>query len=434
MMFSKFRRFIICCSAFSYPLVSAATDYLADDWAVQSVVSEAPIIIQQDKGLVDVTTVIAKGDLAYASDDQISLARASLGLVSEGSPDTGSYLKADLELNYYHPKDDALNGDESAEYVLKINDLWVQFSNDDCSTKLGRQGIFWGSVEGTGALDMVSPLDFSEPLLTDYSQIKRAQDSFNFTCFSNSLDAEIFLIPSPLVNLVSPKQPADFERLEAVLKPEWGARVAHHREGFDFSVHLGRFFENSPDFILNPVSFEPEGLYVSQFMLYGFGTVLAVDRLLLEMDVSYRKEQRHAGELIEENSEFLGNKPLKERVDVSLGFEYTTSNNHSFSGGAWFYPYRDSVGIEDERDTLLLNANWSRQYLNDDLTLSVLALWQKYPESYQFTLLSEYLINDYWSVDMALSYQHIKEPFLGAALNMAAPEKTALLFTMAYQF
>lgn len=363
------------------------------------------------KRLLDFVSMKMKGDLAYS--DSLSLARASLRTLSEGAPVEHTYIKADVQFNYFNAKDDLLINESCAQnddsYTIKINELWAQYSKNACNVKLGRQNIFWGNVEGTRALDVIAPLDLTEPLLTDFSLVRRSQDIVTASCFQNNVDFELFVIPKPLLDQYTVRQTSELERLEKKLNAEWGGRMTRHAEGLDLSVYYGRFFDNSPKAIIDLNTFFPLGIYVNEFELYGAGLVYALERLLVEVELSYQKELSFQHEESVSGNAYLLNKQFEERVELSLGTEYTTATNHQFASGIWFYEYEKNPIFSYFVDTYALNASWSKQYLNDDLTLSALVFRQKEPELNQFTFMADYLFNDYWSMTAAVTYQNSNE-------------------------
>ncbi len=420
---------------------SNSSDLLSEDWsdnwtdnlAVVSINDSTSQTNEANKAILDFVSIKIKGDLAYS--DELTTARGNLRLLSEGAPIEDSYLKADVQFNYYNAADDLLGDATEGEFTAKINDLWAQYSLDACNVKLGRQGLFWGAVEGTRALDIIAPLDLTEPLLTDFSLIRRSQDILNISCFQNDYDIELFLLPKPLLDQYTARQTAQFKQLEDLLGAEWGGRVTKHSQGLDLSLYYGRFYDNTPKVSIDSTAFMPNGIYVEQFQLVGAGLVYAIDRLLLEMDLSYQKVLSFHSSSVVSNNSYLLNKKLKERLELALGAEYTTASNHQFSAGVWFYEYEESALVSAYQDTIAVNAAWSKRFLNDDLNLSALAFWQKQAALYQATLMADLLLNDYWSTSIALSYQQSKldELSTGLLVENAANDWT-LQLSLLYQF
>ena len=371
----------------------------SESWSLEPLNESEFSMAKPSAGLLNYISLKVKSDIAYS--DSLTLARGNVRVLSEGAPIENSYVKADLQFNYFNEKDDLLS-EEHDEYTLKMNELWGQYSKDQCNLKLGRQSLFWGSVEGIRAVDVIAPLDLTEPLLTDFSLIRRPQDILITSCFQSSYDFELFLIPKPLLDQYTARQNSAFENLEKTLSAEWGGRITKHSQGLDLSLYYGRFVDNTPKFFFDFNTLTPLGLYVSQFDLIGAGLVYAIDRLLLEFEISYQKELSFESNKADA---YLSSKQFEETVELAFGAEYTTSTNHQFASGVWFYEYEKHPVSAIYADTYAINASWSKQYLNDDLTLSALVFWQKEPELYQFTVMADFLLNDYWSTSTAMTYQ-----------------------------
>ena len=417
MMFKGVVLFLfLCCWSFSVFAEEAIKqpDLLSEDWVdewteelpdvgIVGALSDPESANNVTESILEFISVKLKGDLAYS--ESLILARGNARILSESTPIDNSYLKADVQFNYYNAKDDLLPDESDNEYTVKINDLWFQYSKEACSLKLGRQGLYWGNVEGTQALDVVSPLDLSEPLLTDFSLIRRSQDIISTSCFHNDYGFEIFVIPNPLLDQFTVRQNSDFKDLESALSAEWGGRITKHAQGLDLSFYYGRFNDNTPKAIFDLNALTLVGIYVDQFELFGAGIVYAIDRLLLEFELSYKSEL--AFQAIEPVSSYgyLSNKKRKDRLELAIGAEYTTATNHQLSSGIWIYEYENNPLVSSYADTYVLNATWSKLFLNDDLGLSALVFWQKEPELYQFTFMANLLISDYWSTSTAVSYQ-----------------------------
>ena len=400
----------------------------SESWSLEALDANELTIPKASASLLDYVSIKVRSDLAYSG--SLTQARGNVRLLSEGAPIENAYLKADIQVNYFHAKDDLLL-EEHDEYTLKINEFWGQYSKDMCNLKVGRQSLFWGNVEGTQALDVIAPVDLTEPLLTDFSLIRRSQDILAASCFLGHYEFELLLIPKPLLDQYTARQSAVFEDLEKSLRAEWGARMTKHSEGVDLSLYYGRFIDNTPKTIFDINTFIPTGVYVSQFDLIGAGVVYAIERLLLELEFSYQKE--HSFHSLYADA-FLANKQFTEKMEMAIGAEYTTASNHQFSSGVWFYEYEKNPISSRYSDTYVLNSSWSKQYLNDDLTLSALVFWQKEPELYQFTFLADLLLNDYWSTSSALTYQGSRGIKSGSAtVSESKSQNWTLQLSMAYE-
>lgn len=410
-------------------------DYLEDDW--EQFYQVATGSGQSDKSEIANSTwsdyfwnhakFKVKSDLAY--DDSLTLARTHARFESAFRPFNQAFVKLDAQYHYYHQKDDLVLSSDAVKHALKISDLWLQYTYQSCNAKLGQQKLFWGAVEGSYALDVLMPLDTTEPLLTDFSQIRRAQAMAVFSCFMGDIDFELFFTPEPLLNQSTLRQTQSVQQLEDKLHEEWGGRITKQYPGLDISLYLARVFENNPQPVIDFNTFSLAGYQVDQMDLYGLSLVQAIGKLLLELDFSYQEQRKRMANGLMSPSE-----TLSYRKELALGFEYTTYSNHQLSGGVWFFSYVSPMAPETKRDAEVWNVSWTKQYLNDDLTLSTLALWQKQPDSGQLTFMGDFLWNDHWSSSLALSYRVLSSSASETPLDIAIKQGWSVQLSGAYQF
>ena len=409
-------------------------DYLEDNWGTDFDVVLVPeteptaenINANASSALWDHAALKLKGDLAY--EDEVSIARTEARFDAAARPFENAFFKLDLQYNYYQDKDALVTTSDVVQHALRINDLWLQYTHQACNAKIGRQKLFWGAVEGSYALDVLMPLDLTEPLLTDFSLIRRSQDMAVFTCFMGGLDAELFFTPQPLLDQTTIRQRSDIEGLEDSLDYEWGGRLTKHFTGLDISLLIAQVYENTPFAVIDFNTGNLAGLQVDQFNLYGLSLVYALDRLLMELDVSYQQEKKRFAIGASNTSD-----TLKYRSELAIGFEYTTDSNHQFSAGAWFFSYLSPLEPQSKQNSEIWNLNWSKQYLNDDLTLSALALWQKQPDSAQLTLMADYLWDDQWSSALALGYRALSSGASSSALGSQGEQGWNMQLSVSYQ-
>jgi len=338
-----------------------------------------------------------KGDVAQGK--HIDVSRASVGLIYEAVPWQSAYVKVDGKYIYFHQKDRLAESAGSSYSRLKLNEAWLQYSHHQCVAKVGLQSLFWGGVEGSYAVDVINPLIATEPLLTDYSQVRQSQNQLLLNCFLNESEFELFYIPDPRLDRYSHKNRELFDALESQIENEWGVRVTQRMEGFDVSFMYANLYENTPTFIVDPLNLASVSLGASKYDLFGMSTTWALGRLLLEVDLAYKRGlSRNQFNLL--NQELV----LDSQTEVALGFEYTTSNNHQISAGVWFYESRISFSKTQAEKAEFWNVSWSKQYANDNLTLSMLSAWSKEPERLMITGLSEYDWDDNWTLSSSLSY------------------------------
>lgn len=327
------------------------------------------------------------------------LSRSEIGFEYEVAPWKGAYARISNKYSYYG-KRDHFTGDESSGFGRnKLQEAWLQVSQSSCVGKLGRQGLSWGVIEGAFAVDIISPFDFTEPLLTDYSDIRLSQDMLVVDCYDSTFQFQSFYIHSARLNNYQQTDNYLLRRLERKLKEEWGGRITQGWEGVDVSLMFARLYGNSPVTVFDSSEVSGLRLDVAQYDFIGLSAAWAVGRLLLEVDLGYKQD---------ELEEFSGKE--RSHAEIAFGFEYTTSNNHQLNANVWIFDgvlEQPNARQEFKIGSLqMLTASWLKTYSKDDLTMSFLGSWLTEFDVLTTTFLGEYQWDDVWRFSSALSYAH----------------------------
>jgi len=335
----------------------------------------------------------------FSQGQELEIGRLNFNLKYEDAIWPNSYIKLDSKFTYFHQKDDLAEAAGGDYGNAKVNDAWFQYSYKHCVAKLGYQSLFWGVVEGSYALDIINPLDATEPLLTDYSEVSQSQNIMLTNCYFSASDFELFYVPKAKVDKYSHKGRMPFEQLESRLDDEWGVRYSYHLEGIDFTLMYAHLYENTPHLsidLLDPSYLNLESL---RYDLFGLSFSWAIERLLIEADLAYKKDQ-HKNQIL-----IIGQPLITESLfEAALGFEYLTSGNHQFSAGVWFFDARAESLQITSKHSQLWSFSWRKKYLNDTLGLSLLGGWVKQPERFSLTALAEYELDDYWIISSSISH------------------------------
>ena len=329
---------------------------------------------------------------ALVQGDDLEQLRSSARLEYEQAPWQGGYVKFDYRYRYFWSSDELARDTNSAYGKGRLQDAWVQQTSEHCNAKLGRQQVFWGAVEGTFAVDVISPFDFTENLLTDFSSIRLSQDMLNIECFVDQSQWQVFFQPRATIDQIRHKNNAALEALESTLNEEWGLRYQRSWTGFDVSLMYARLYGNTPVPVLDP---NPT-LHVPRFDFYGFSTAWALGRLLLELDLGFKQDQLKSLTGEREN-----------RWEAALGFEYTTAANHQWNGGVWSYESSELDAPQNSIRRESLTLGWRNSYLNDDLSMSLLGNYLPDQGDSNATLQGQYKWDDYWTLTNALGYSDI---------------------------
>ena len=329
--------------------------------------------------------------------EQLKISRSEMRVEYEAAPWDGAYLRLDNKYTYYGHDDQQLGVDGESFGHNKLQEAWLQLSESSCVAKIGRQGLSWGAIEGAFAVDVVSPFDFTEPLLTDYSNIRLSQDMILADCYFSNTKIQSFYLTSARINTYKQKNTTLLDELEDSLNDEWGVRVTQGWKGLDISFMYAHLYGNEPLTVIDIK--QPGGLIiaVARYDFIGLSTTWAIGRLLLELDLGYKKN---------ELENFSGKE--KSHVETAFGFEYTTSNNHQLSAGVWVFEeviQKPTLDHNLKRDTVQSwTLGWGKTYLNDDLVMSFLSSWFEEPEVLSSTLLAQYQWDDFWNFSSALTY------------------------------
>ena len=359
---------------------------------------------------------------------RIDLLRSSAKYGFERSYYTDFFLKFSGEYEYVHPSDRLARQNNKAYSNLDINEFWLQYSKKQCNLKAGKQTLFWGNVEGAYVVDVISPLDTTQPLLTDFASIRQAQNILVTNCYSDLGNVELAWIMEPKVLRSSDRQLALNHQLERDLDSEYALRYSNSYSKAEISLMLARTYENNPSITIPSVGYDTT-LIAPKSNTYGLSAVWALEQLLLEIDLAYKTNQLISGAYL--NTELF--KPVtKDSSEAAIGFEYLTNSNHQFSGGVYFFKNRADVNINakpkwEQNYTL----SWSKDYVNDTLNLSLLSGWQTANQNFFGAIQADYEWNDYWKSDLALI---INSQYRENAINNQMSDNAAIYLSTTLTF
>ena len=309
----------------------------------------------------------------------------------------GAYARLDYQINHYYSPDSLSRGYGDAYTNRALKEAWIQLSHSACVAKLGKQALFWGRVEGAYALDVISPLDFTKPLLTDFSDIRQASEMALFRCYFESFSGELFYQSDTKLNRFSHfASPLELLAKES-LGHEWGGRFMVSNEMLDVSVNFAQLYTNQILVITDRESFE-QSAFSQRYRLYGLSLGISSGSIMYEIDFAHKTKQLASTFGIDDGPE------RREGVnDVALGFEYLSPSNHQINGGVWRTKILEAKKNKNEY-TDVWNLTWSKSYLNDTLDLSLLATWLTENDTAGLNLSTEYDVNDHVQVTAATSY------------------------------
>ncbi len=385
-------RLIAILTVFALVLASrllSAEDLLAEDHADFSPPAAESLSLGWPDGfIVGLNHQITQGR-------DLTQSRSELEIEYERALGQAGYGRLHHRFRYFWPSDGEAKRAGQSFGVNQLHEAWYQHTFELCNAKLGRQSLFWGTVEGAYAVDIISPFDFTEPLITDFASIRLGQDMLVARCFYLPLQFEFFWAPQARLDQLSFSDTEAFDRSERRLHDEFGLKLQHSWEGGDLALMVARLYGNTPVPIVDQSNPAELHLIVERFNFVGLSLAQAIGRFLLEFDLGYKQDQVTA---------YSGKK--EDLIEAALGFEYRTSGNHQFSAGVWQSRAQAQLVGEARQKTRVWTLAWSKAYLHEILLMSILGVADEHSDFSSMTLQTDYQWNDYLATSFALAYRN----------------------------
>ena len=342
------------------------------------------------------------------------LQRSSTQLEYEYAIADGWYTHLKGKIRHFWSNDRQAEQRNKSYTHFQAQQAWVQYSQAACAYKLGKQQLIWGEVEGTFAVDIVTPFDYTEQLLTDFSSIRLSQTMLQSECFFEHVQTELFYLPKARTDRFTHER----DDVSFSTGSEWGGRIKYNWAGGDISLMYARLYNNTPVPILsNDLQNNTPQLETDDFDFFGISSSIARGRLLMKFDLGYKRKQLVNLSTIR-----------TDRLDFATGIEYTTSSNHNINAGLWLIRELDNTAFDESTNFTI---GWSKAYLNDDLSMSLLAFASDEPEQASLTIQGQYKWNDYWTLSSALGVTDIDDDIGNSPL---AQPKQSITLSAKYEF
>ena len=80
---------------------------------------------------------------------------------------------------------------------VQLQEAYFNYQNDFVEFKAGRQIVVWGVADGLRVTDLISPVDYTEFMSSDYDDMRMAVDGFRIKYLGERVNAEIVYVPVP---------------------------------------------------------------------------------------------------------------------------------------------------------------------------------------------------------------------------------------------
>ena len=80
---------------------------------------------------------------------------------------------------------------------VQLQEAYFNYQNDVVEIRAGRQIVVWGVADGLRVTDLISPVDYTEFMSSDYDDLRMAVDGFRVKYPGERVNAEIVYVPAP---------------------------------------------------------------------------------------------------------------------------------------------------------------------------------------------------------------------------------------------
>ena len=297
-------------------------------------------------------------------------------------------------------------------------DAYLQFSRANTSVKMGKQILIWGESDAGAVTDVISPRNLSELFFIPLEQSRIGQFMLTVDQFSPLGDWSFFHVPDAQFNQYPEKGTAYFiDPFEGVAEArtadkklrEYGLRWKKTFGRSDISVMAARLIDN--DYVIRsdaPAS-DARPLIrrdAQRFNMLGATFSHVTGSLLFSAEVAKKLPKAF---LVPASRRIV----QKDVVDTSLRVEYSLGNagNHSVSLEAvnkrvldW-----DKRILPTPKNSNSLVLGWRNSFLNENLTVDWLTVYNPNQTSFQHSLFLGYKLDGRVSLSLDAFYLSVKD-------------------------
>lgn len=323
------------------------------------------------------------------------------------------FVRVDTRLNAYWGSDNRARArDRSLLTHTNTPEAFVQYSvpGKSMSFGLGVQRVIWGESQGGAITDEVSPRNFSELFFIPLEESRVGQFMLTMDRFTDGGDYSFFYVPDAKYNVLpDPRTAYYLDRFgpttRAVKRPgdlnerEFGGRWKRAFGRSDISIMAASLINND-------YSFTDSGLFEggkkllyrgpNRFAMIGtaFNYVKGVRQWTGE--IAYKKGKAY------NDPQF--NVLERDSIDASLGLTYSLGESNTVAVelvNSTILGWDSRIGAAPRSaSAAVLNANFF--FLNNDLSVNWLTIYNKPYTSYQSSLRTSYKWNDRLSFGLDL--------------------------------
>ncbi len=297
---------------------------------------------------------------------------------------------------------------------VQLQEAYFNYQNDLVEFKAGRQIVVWGVADGLRVTDLISPVDYTEFMSSDYDDMRMAVDGFRVKYPGERVNAEIVYVPVPRYfqmplsedNPWRPNLPEkaglDFpEGPDAKFKNgDFGTRLSFFLSNLDFSISALHTHNQSPVSVVEPVSKDSvviHGIHETMTM-FGGDMSMPIGEFVIRAEVAeyFREALGYANNL---------DYARKNTFNALGGIDWYAGNNWTFMVQylhKYIADYSDELA--NEKNSSEMTFRISKELLNNTLKLSLYGMFDIDNLGYYGRASGDYSLTD--QVMLSLGYDH----------------------------
>ena len=297
---------------------------------------------------------------------------------------------------------------------VQLQEAYFNYQNDLVELKAGRQIVVWGVADGIRVTDLISPVDYTEFMSSDYDDMRMAVDGFRIKYPGERVNAEVVYVPVPRYfqmplgedNPWRPDLPEkaglDFPQgPDAKFKNgDFGTRVSFFLSNLDFSISALHTHNQSPVSVVEPVSMDSvviHGIHETMTM-FGGDMSMPIGEFVLRAEIA-----EYFGEALgyANNLDYA----RKNTFNALGGIDWYAGNNWTFMVQYLHKYIADySHNLAAEKNSSEMTFRISKELLNNTLKLSLYGVFDIDNLGYYGRASGDYAVTD--QVMISLGYDH----------------------------
>lgn len=325
-------------------------------------------------------------------------------------------LRVDYENAYLFASMNAIhNGILKERTGVQLQEAYFNYANSFIEIRAGRQIVVWGVADGLRITDLISPVDYTEFMSSDYDDMRMAVDGLRIKYPGERVNAEIVYVPAPRyfqmpIQEDNPWRPEIPEN--AVLEFPEGPEL-RFKNG-DFGTRL-RFFLSNFDFSFSALRTHNQ----SPVSVAGYD----IEKGAVVVRGVHEPMTMIGGDFSMPLGEFVIRAEVAEYFDEALGYknnlDYARKNTFNALGGIDWYAgdnwtfmvqylhkyiadYSDELAAE--KNTSEMTFRISKELLNNTLKLSLYGVFDIDNLAYYARVSGDYALND--QITLSVGYDH----------------------------